>query len=391
SQTPFYGESGGQVGDTGTMSGAGADVQVTDTQKKLGDLFVHAVTVKSGALKLGMPLALTVDGARRAAIRANHSATHLLHEALRMVLGDHVAQKGSQVSADRLRFDFSHPKPISPDELSQVEELANAIILRNEPVSTRLMSVDDAVASGARALFGEKYGDEVRVVSMGTHEGGKPWSVELCGGIHASRTGDIGLAVVAGESAVAAGVRRLEALTGTAARRHLNEESRRLRELAGLLKVPATDAPARLQMLVDERRSLERELTDARKKLAMGGGGAEADPVREVAGVKLLARSVTGVEMKDLKSLVDEAKARVGSGVVAIVGVAEDGKAGVVVGVTEDVTARFDAVALVRAASEALGGKGGGGRRDMAQAGGPDGAQAEAALAAVVAAMEAAG
>ncbi|MGL4975582.1 MAG: alanine--tRNA ligase, partial [Bosea sp. (in: a-proteobacteria)] len=391
SQTPFYGESGGQVGDTGAMSSAGVEAQVTDTQKKLGDLFVHAVTVKTGALKLGMPLALNVDHARRAAIRANHSATHLLHEALRMVLGDHVAQKGSLVNAERLRFDFSHPKPISQDELSQVEELANGIILRNEPVSTRLMSVDDAVASGARALFGEKYGDEVRVVSMGTHEGGKPWSVELCGGIHASRTGDIGLAVVAGESAVAAGVRRLEALTGTAARRHLNEESRRLRELAGLLKVPASDAPARLQMLVDERRTLERELTDARKKLAMGGGSAEADPVREVAGVKLLARSVTGVEMKDLKSLVDEAKGRVGSGVVAIVGVAEDGKAGVVVGVTEDITARFDAVALVRAASEALGGKGGGGRRDMAQAGGPDGAQAEAALAAVVAAMEAAG
>ncbi len=391
SQTPFYGESGGQVGDTGIMSGAGVDVQVTDTLKKLGDVFVHAVTVKAGALKLGMPLALTVDGGRRAAIRANHSATHLLHEALRMVLGDHVAQKGSLVNAERLRFDFSHPKPISQEELSQVEELANAIILRNEPVSTRLMSVDDAVALGARALFGEKYGDEVRVVSMGTHEGGKPWSIELCGGVHASRTGDIGLAVVAGESAVAAGVRRLEALTGTAARRHLNEESRRLRELAGLLKVPSNDAPARLQLLVDERRTLERELTDARKKLAMGGGGGEADPVREVAGVRLLARSVSGVEMKDLKSLADEAKVRVGSGVVAIVGVGADGKAGVVVGVTEDMAARFDAVALVRVASEALGGKGGGGRRDMAQAGGPDGAQADAALAAIVAAMEAAG
>ncbi|MBN9436008.1 alanine--tRNA ligase [Bosea sp. (in: a-proteobacteria)] len=386
-QTPFYGESGGQVGDTGTISGPGFSAEVSDVQKKLGEVFAHAVKVTSGEIRLGAPAELTVDHARRTAIRANHSATHLLHEALRLVLGDHVAQKGSLVSADRLRFDFSHPKPISEEELARVEELANAIVLRNEPVTTRLMSVDEAIASGARALFGEKYGDEVRVVSMGTNEDGKAYSVELCGGTHAARTGDIGLVSVTGEGAVAAGVRRLEAMTGTGARRQLNADSRRLRDLAGLLKVPAGEAEARLAALIEERRKLERELTEARKKLAMGGGGEAQDPAREVAGTKLLARAVTGVEMKDLKSLVDEAKTRLGSGVVAIVGVAEDGKAGVVVGVTPDLTERFDAVALVRSASEALGGKGGGGRRDMAQAGGPDGAQAQAALEAVAAAM----
>ncbi|TCR63421.1 alanine--tRNA ligase [Bosea sp. BK604] len=386
-QTPFYGESGGQVGDTGTISGAGFSAEVSDVQKKLGDVFAHSVKVTSGEIKLGAAAELAVDHIRRNAIRANHSATHLLHEALRLVLGDHVAQKGSLVSPDRLRFDFSHPKPITEEELAKVEEIANAIVLRNEPVTTRLMSVDEAIASGARALFGEKYGDEVRVVSMGTTDGGKAFSVELCGGTHAGRTGDIGLVSVVGEGAVAAGVRRLEAMTGTNARRQLNADSKRLRDLAGLLKVPASEAEARLSALIEERRKLDRELSDARKKLAMGGGGAAEDPIQEIAGAKLLARAVTGVEMKDLKSLADEAKARVGSGVVAIVGVAEDGKAGVVVGVTEDLTSRFDAVALVRAASEQLGGKGGGGRRDMAQAGGPDGAKAQAALDAVAAAM----
>ncbi|SEG13099.1 alanine--tRNA ligase [Bosea lathyri] len=386
-QTPFYGESGGQIGDAGTIRGAGVLAEVSDVQKKLGDVFAHSVKVTEGELKRGQAVELHVDHARRSAIRANHSATHLLHEALRLVLGDHVAQKGSLVSPERLRFDFSHPKPISDAELAKVEEIANAIVLRNEPVTTRLMSVDEAIAAGARALFGEKYGDEVRVVSMGTTDAGKAFSIELCGGTHAQRTGDIGLVSVVGESAVAAGVRRLEAMTGTHARRQLNADSRRLQDLAALLKVPATEAEARLTALIEERRKLDRELTDARKKLAMGGGGAAEDPIREISGAKLLARAVTGVEMKDLKSLVDEAKTRVGSGVVAIVGVAEDGKAGVVVGVTEDLTERFDAVALVRAASEQLGGKGGGGRRDMAQAGGPDGTKAQEALDAVAAAM----
>lgn len=386
-QTPFYGESGGQVGDAGIARAPGLVVTISDVQKKLGDVFAHSVTVKEGELSLGQAVELSVDHDRRTAIRANHSATHLLHEALRLVLGDHVAQKGSLVSPDRLRFDFSHPKPISSEELREVEEIANAIVLRNEPVTTRLMSVDEAIASGARALFGEKYGDEVRVVAMGTNPAGRAYSVELCGGTHAARTGDIGLVSVVGEGAVAAGVRRLEAMTGHGARLRLNEDSRLLDGLASLLKVPASEAGNRLAALIEERRKLDRDLTDARKKLAMGGGGEAGDPIREIGGARLLARAVTGIEMKDLKSLADEAKGRVGSGVVVIVGVADDGKAGVVVGVTPDLTERFDAVALVRVASEQLGGKGGGGRRDMAQAGGPDGSKAEAALEAVAAAM----
>ena len=393
-QTPFYGESGGQVGDMGVMTAVGLRVRVTNTQKKLGDLFVHEVTVELGALRKGQALELEVDHSRRSAIRANHSATHLLHEALRQVLGDHVAQKGSLVSPDRLRFDFAHPKPISDGELAQVEEIANRMVLQNGPVETRLMGIDDARESGARALFGEKYGDEVRVVTMGVEiEGeraGKPFSIELCGGTHVRRTGDIGLVSIVAESAVAAGVRRLEAKTADGARQHLNEEGKRLRELATLLKSPADDAAERLAALIEDRRKLERELTEARRKLAMGGGGGRAeDGLTEVAGVKLFARAVSGIEMKDLKSLADEAKTKVGSGVVAIVGVAPDGKAGVVVGVTADLTARFNAVDFVRIAAECLGGKGGGGRPDMAQAGGPDGAGADKALAAITEALAA--
>jgi len=392
-QTPFYAESGGQVGDTGTIVGAGFKARVTNVEKKLGDLWVHHVTVEDGHLVVGHPAEFTVDHARRATIRAHHSATHLLHEALRQVLGDHVAQKGSLVAPDRLRFDISHPKPISEEELGRVESLANALVLQNEPVTTKLMSVDDAIASGARALFGEKYGEEVRVVSMGTNAdgplAGKPYSIELCGGTHVARTGEIGMVSILGDSAVAAGVRRIEALTGEAARRHLAEESKALHMVAGLLKTTVDEVPGRIVALVEERRKLERDLSDARKKLAMGGGGAGsgADDVREIVGVKLMARVVEGVAPKDLKSLVDEGKRRIGSGVVAIVGVSEDGKAGVVVGVTPDLTERYDAVALVRAASEALGGKGGGGRPDMAQAGGPDGAKAQAALEAVASSM----
>ena len=393
-QTPFYGESGGQVGDMGVMTAVGLRVLVTNTQKKLGDLFVHEVTVELGALRKGQALELEVDHSRRSAIRANHSATHLLHEALRQVLGDHVAQKGSLVSPDRLRFDFAHPKPISDGELAQVEEIANRMVLQNGPVETRLMGIDDARESGARALFGEKYGDEVRVVTMGVEtdgeRAGKPFSIELCGGTHVRRTGDIGLVSIVAESAVAAGVRRLEAKTADGARQHLNEEGKRLRELASLLKSPADDAAERLAALIEDRRKLERELTEARRKLAMGGGGGGAeDGLTEVAGVKLFARAVSGIEMKDLKSLADEAKTKVGSGVVAIVGVAPDGKAGVVVGVTADLTARFNAVDFVRIAAECLGGKGGGGRPDMAQAGGPDGAGADKALAAITEALAA--
>jgi alanyl-tRNA synthetase len=392
-QTTFYGESGGQVGDTGLMTAPTSRVRVTATEKKLGDLLVHHVAVEEGALGLGQTVSLHVDHARRSAIRLNHSATHLLHESLRRVLGEHVAQKGSLVAPDRLRFDFSHPKPVADDELRAVEDMANAVLLQNAPVVTRLLAVDEAIESGARALFGEKYGDEVRVVSMGRSPdrdaADEAFSVELCGGTHVERTGDIGLVAVVSEGAVASGVRRLEAMTGDAARRHLADESRRLREAAGLLKAPVDEVTDRLSALIDDRRRLERELAEARRKLAMGGGMGGADPVRDISGVRLMARAVSGIGMRDLKSLADEGKKRLGSGVVAIVGVGEDGKAGIVVGVTEDLTSRLDAVSLVRAGAEKLGGKGGGGRRDMAQAGGPDGSQAEAALAAVESALTA--
>ncbi|WP_316185038.1 alanine--tRNA ligase [Bradyrhizobium sp. SZCCHNRI1003] len=399
-QTPFYAESGGQVGDLGVMRGDGVTFRVTDTQKKAGDLFVHLGTVEQGTLKLGTALQLDVDHGRRSAIRANHSATHILHEALRQVLGDHVAQRGSLVSPDRLRFDFVHPKPITSDELARVEDIANEVVLENSEVTTRLMALDDAREAGARALFGEKYGDEVRVVAMGNaardHGSNAQaantmgWSVELCGGTHVKRTGDIGLISVTSESAVSSGVRRIEAVTAKGARRYVRSIIEPANATAFALHTSVIEMPARAAALLDERKKLERELSDARKKLAMGGGasaGGGASGVREVAGVKLMARAVEGVEVKDLKSLVDEAKKQLGSGVVAIVGRSEDGKAGVVVGVTADLTARFNAVELVRAASEALGGKGGGGRPDMAQAGGPDGAKADAALAAIEKAM----
>jgi alanyl-tRNA synthetase len=390
-QTPFYGESGGQVGDTGALTAPGVSLRVTDTAKKLGSLFVHGVEVLEGVVTPGMALVAEVDHGRRRAIRANHSATHLLHEALRQVLGSHIAQKGSLVDGERLRFDVSHQKPISAEELAEVEEIANDVVLQNDAIVTRLMALDDARASGARALFGEKYGDEVRVVSMGRSEAGRGataevYSIELCGGTHAARTGDIGLIAILGESAVGSGVRRIEARTGHAARRGLNADGAKLREVAHLLKASPDLAAERLAGLVEERRRLERELTDARKTIALGGAastkGAPAD-ARSVAGVKLMARVVTGIDMRDLKGLADEARKSLGSGVVALVGIGQDGKAGLVVAVTPDLTGRFNAVDLVRAGSAVLGGKGGGGRPDMAQAGGPDGAQAEGALGAV--------
>ena len=391
-QTPFYGESGGQVGDTGVMTGDGVRFRVTDTQKQAGDVFAHTGTVEEGTLKPGTALALEVDHGRRGAIRKNHSATHLLHEALRQVLGDHVAQKGSLVAPDRLRFDFSHPKPMSNEEVARVEDIANDLVLQNSPVTTRVMALDDARQSGARALFGEKYGDEVRVVAMGDAGGNTlGWSIELCGGTHVGRTGDIGLISVVGESGVASGVRRIEALTAKAARDNANNFTRLAKATASELRVPVEDVPSRVTALLDERKRLERELSDAKKKLAMGGGtaagGDGADGVRTVGDVKLMARAVDGIELKDLRSLADEGKKKVGSGVVAIVGVTGDGKAGIVVGVTNDLVARFSAVDLVRKGAEALGGKGGGGRPDMAQAGGPDGSKADAALKAIEAAL----
>ncbi|MBB3391847.1 alanyl-tRNA synthetase [Rhizobium sp. BK275] len=391
-QTPFYGESGGQMGDTGVISSDHGKIEISDTQKRGEGLFVHLGTVIEGTFKDGDAVVLTVDHARRSRLRANHSATHLLHEALREVLGTHVAQKGSLVAPERLRFDVSHPKPMTAEELKVVEEMANEIVLQNAPVTTRLMSVDDAIEEGAMALFGEKYGDEVRVVSMGTGLHGakanRPYSVELCGGTHVSATGQIGLVRILGESAVGAGVRRIEAVTGESAREYLAEQDDRVKTLAASLKVQPSEVLGRVEALMDERRKLEKELADAKRKLAMSGGqGGSADAVREVAGVKFLGKAVTGVDPKDLKGLADDGKSSIGSGIVTLIGVSEDGKASAVVAVTPDLVDRFSAVDLVRVASAALGGKGGGGRPDMAQAGGPDGAKADQALEAVAAAL----
>ena len=391
-QTPFYAESGGQQGDAGIISGDGFRIDIADVLKRGDGLFVHYGLISEGRVAVGAPADLRVDSIRRSKLRANHSATHLLHEALREVLGTHVAQKGSLVAPDRLRFDFSHPKPIAADEIERVEAMANEIVVQNAPVVTRLMAVDDARAEGAMALFGEKYGDEVRVVSMGKalrgDKAGKTYSLELCGGTHARSTGDIGLVRVVAEGAVAAGVRRLEALTGEAARRHLDEQDRRVKQMAALLKASPADAVARLEQVLDERRKFERELTEAKKKLALGGGAGPAEEAGEtVNGIGFLGKSVLGVQPKDLKSLADSGKQQLGSGVVVFVGASEDGKASVVVGVTDDLVAKHSAVDLVRLASAALGGQGGGGRPDMAQAGGPDAAKAADAIAAVRAAL----
>jgi alanyl-tRNA synthetase len=337
---------------------------------------------------------------RRTGIRANHSATHLLHEALRRVLGTHVAQKGSLVDPGRLRFDFSHTKPMTPEQIAEVEDIANAVILQNEPVVTRLMGQEEAIASGAMALFGEKYGDEVRVVSMGiapetavsggaaSGSNAKPYSVELCGGTHVRRTGDIGLVKVLSEGGVAAGVRRVEAITADNARRHLSEQDARVRALTTNLKAKPEELVDRIAALMDERRKLERELAEARKAAALGGGSGngagKGDAVRDVGGVKLLTRTVHGIPAKELKGLVDDGKKQIGSGVVAIVGITEEGKSSIVVGVTEDLTKKsYSAVDLANAGAVATGGRPGGGRPEMAQAGGPDGSQAEAALSAI--------
>jgi alanyl-tRNA synthetase len=370
----------------------GAVFRVTDTQKRLGDVYVHFGVVEKGSFKPGDAVELTVDHARRTATRANHSATHLLHEALRQVLGTHVAQKGSLVAPERLRFDFSHPKPMSAEQLKAVEDLANAIVLQNAPVETHLMALEEAMQTGAMALFGEKYGDEVRVVSMGHGEAGpdanKAWSVELCGGTHVRRTGDIGLIKIVAESASAAGVRRVEALTAEGARAYLAAQDERVREAAAVLRAKPEEIVDRLKVLMEERKSLEKQLADVKRQLAVGGSGAAGkaaaeSAVRTVGNVKLLARTVQGLNPKDLRGMVDDGKKQVGSGIVAIVGVTDDGKAGLAVGVTDDLTKSYNAVELVKTGAEVLGGKGGGGRADMAQAGGPNGAKAEAALRAI--------
>jgi alanyl-tRNA synthetase len=383
-QTPFYGESGGQVGDTGRLEGEGTTADVLDTARNNG-VFGHKVKVSSGTLKLGQPMMQVVDHDRRSAIRANHSATHLLHEALRIVLGDHVAQRGSMVSPDRLRFDFVHTKPVTPQELAQVEDLANEIVLKNSPVETRLMGVEEAKASGARALFGEKYGDEVRVVSMGDPTGNAVgWSVELCGGTHVRRTGDIGLISVLADSGVAAGVRRIEALTARGARHHARANANILASAAEVLRVGPSDILNRIEAIQDNLKKAERALSDANKKLALGGGsGAPANADETVNGVTYVSRVVEGISPKDVKGLVDTEKKRVGSGIVTVVLKGEDGRGTVAVGVTADLVSRYSAGELIKLATAALGGQGGGGRPDMAQGGGPDGSRADAAIAAV--------
>jgi alanyl-tRNA synthetase len=380
-QTPFYAESGGQVGDHGTMSGeGGAQARVLDTQKQAGKLHVHKVMVESGELRVGAPVRLEVDHSRRNAVRANHSATHLLHAALRERLGKHVAQKGSLVAPDRLRFDISHPSAIAFAELAAVEADVNGQIRANTPVATRLMTPEDAIAEGAMALFGEKYGDEVRVVSMGTDDG--RYSVELCGGTHVRAVGEIGLFKIVGEGAVGSGLRRVEALTGEAARQWLLGRDQRLREIAASLKATPDEAPARVAALIETTRKLERELAEARRQLALGGGKAEAAGPEEVAGVNFLGRVVEGLDPKSLRSEVDALKKQLGSGVGALIAV-NDGRASVAAGVTDDLAGQVSAVDLVKAAVAALGGQGGGGRPDMAQGGGPDGGQASEALAAI--------
>jgi len=392
-QTPFYGESGGQMGDAGKASNDnGFAADIADTSKPLGRLHAHKATVTAGQIKVGDTIHLAVDVTRRSQLRANHSATHLLHAALRHRLGGHVTQKGSLVAPDRLRFDFSHQKAMTPEEIAHVEAEVNRHIRENDDVITRLMTPDAAIEAGAMALFGEKYGDEVRVLSMGVsqEEDGNSWSVELCGGTHVSALGDIGLFKIIGESAVSSGIRRIEALTGEAARLWLTHREDRLREAAAALKSSPEEVPARVAALVEERRKLERELAEAKKALALGGGGAKAEAAgpEQVAGISFVGQVIEGLDPKGLRGLVDEAKAKLGSGVAVLVAV-NDGRATVAVGVTDDLVARLSAVDLVKQAVATVGGQGGGGRPDMAQGGGPDGAKASDAVSAVRGALEA--
>ena len=386
-QTPFYAESGGQQGDSGTISGdKGLLAKVSDTAKPLGRLHAHRATIESGVVAVGDSVHLAIDAERRAQIRANHSATHLLHAALRHRLGNHISQKGSLVAADRLRFDFSHPRPLTPEDIAVIEAEVNAHIRENESVVTRLMSTDEAIAAGAMALFGEKYGDEVRVLSMGKVNDGS-YSVELCGGTHVSALGNIALFKIISESAVASGIRRIEALTGEAARQWLTHREDRLREAAAALKATPDEVPQRVAALLDERRRLERELAEAKKALALGGGAKQETGPEHINGHAFVGQVIEGLDPKGLRSLVDENKVRVGSGVVALIAI-NDGRASVAVGVTDDLSGTINAVDLVKTAVAALGGQGGGGRPDMAQGGGPEAAQAPAAMAAIRSAIE---
>jgi alanyl-tRNA synthetase len=388
-QTPFYGESGGQIGDTGKLTTLkGFEGEVEDTTKPLGKLHVLRTKVLKGELSLGETVHQTVDSDRRDRVRANHSATHLLHAALRRHLGTHVTQKGSLVAPDYFRFDFSHPKAMTREEIEAVEAEVNAHIRSNEEVTTRLMTPDDAIAAGAMALFGEKYGDEVRVLSMGRHVDAD-YSVELCGGTHVRALGDIQLLKIVSESAVSSGVRRIEALTGEAARQWLSQREAKLREAAATLKSAPDEVPARISALVEDRKRLERELADAKKALAMGGGAgkAEGPTPEQVNGHKFIGQIVEDFDPKGLRAAIDDMKKRLGSGIGALVAV-NDGRASVAVGVTDDLSGQVSAVDLVKAAVATLGGQGGGGRPDMAQGGGPDGSKAQDALDAVKDALE---
>ncbi|MEH3106731.1 MAG: alanine--tRNA ligase [Sphingomonas fennica] len=389
-QTPFYGESGGQVGDAGTIANEeGLRATVSDTSKQLGRVFVHQARIEAGRIAVGDTVRLAIDVARRARIRANHSATHLLHEALRQRLGTHVAQKGSLVAPERLRFDFSQPTGMTPADIAKVEADVNAQVRANGQVTTLLMTPDAAIEMGAMALFGEKYGDEVRVVSMGAEGDGKTYSIELCGGTHVNALGDIGLFKVVGEGAVSSGIRRVEALTGEAARAWMTARDEKLREAAAVLKTQPDDVPARVAALVEERRRLERELAEAKKALALGGGGArDAAGPEQVGGRAFVGQVIAGLDPKGLRGAVDEAKQRIGSGVVVLVAT-NDGRASVAAGVTADLAATISAVDLVKAAVAALGGQGGGGRPDMAQGGGPDADKAAEAVAAARSAVAA--
>lgn len=382
-QTPFYGESGGQTGDAGSIrADGGLAAQVDDTAKPLGRLHAHHASIASGTISVGQTVHLSVDVDRRNRIRANHSATHLLHAALRNRLGAHVTQKGSLVAADRLRFDFSHPSALTPEDIAAIEAEVNAEIRGNQPVSTRLMTPDDAIAAGALALFGEKYGEEVRVLTMGPRSEGGAYSVELCGGTHVSALGDIALFKIVSEGAVAAGVRRVEAMTGEAARLWLSDREDKLKDIAAQLRANPDEVPARVAALAETVRKLEKDLADAKKALALGGGGASAAEPEDVNGILFLGQSFDGLDPKDLRGLANDAKAKLGTGIAAFVTV-NDGRASVLVGVTDDLTGRFSAVDLVRAGVEALGGQGGGGKPEMAQGGGPDGSKAAEALAAI--------
>ena len=387
-KTPFYGESGGQAGDTGEAEWTGGAGRVLDTSKQAGDLHAHRIELTGGKLSVGDQVRLSVDAERRLATRANHSATHLLHAALKNVLGPHVAQKGQMVDGERIRFDFSHGAPVTAAEIDRIEDEVNAVIRQNLPAEIKLMAPQAAIDAGATALFGEKYGDEVRVLTLGRAlQGEGAYSIELCGGTHVARTGDIALFKVVSEGGIAAGVRRIEALTGEAARRYLLDLAGVAKGLADQFKVTPAEAPARVEALINERKQLEKQLGDAKRQLALGGGsGGAATGPEEVNGVKFIGRVLDGVGGKDLRPLIEDFRKQVGSGVVALVGVA-DGKAAVAVAVTADLVGKFNAAEMAKAAVIAMGGQGAGGKPDFAQGGAPDGDKADAGVAAVKAAL----